>query len=409
MDKEALEKALAEMKEALKKAQEEKSQSLQKSHQELVTAYEAKIKELEDKIAELEKKGETVMVTKDEFDKQMAAVEALAKKTKSEMARRPSFGESMEKALTEQKDNLVAMKNGTKSAHSFEVKDVTTASITMEGTTLNPGIATQLVPGVITPERQLHVRNVIPTGTMSGAAVYYVRQNSWTPKAGYQAGEGATKTRVAATLKTYVTPAVTIAAILKVSRQAMDDIPFLASYLNTQAPEELMEFEDAEVLYGDGATNHLEGLFTAASAATPNANDDNQYDTILTALKQLAVDSRITASGVLINSGDFFDILKLKDNTGAYLFPNFMINGSALRVGGIPVLPMTAVNANDFLAGNFPKAAQLLFREGINVRIFEQNDTDVEDNLLTIRVEERLALPIYRPYALLKGDLVPAT
>lgn len=412
--KDELKKALEGLRDKLEKATEEKMEAAKKDNAEKVKSFDEKIEALEKQIsekeAEVSKKDITVL--KDEFQKQMDAMQAEVKKAKKEKWNKQSgFGDLIQKCLEEQKDNLVKMSKNELGSLQFQAKDITTGSISMASgsTAINPGIASQTIPGIITPQVQPHVRNFLPTGTMDGAGVYYIQQSSWTPNAGYQAGEGATKTRVDAELETVYAPAVTIAAILKVSRQAMDDIKFLSSYLNSQAPEQLMLFEDQEILYGSGATNHLKGLFTAASSYTPDSGDDNQYDKLLTAMKELATGNYVSPTAAWVNAGDYYDFLKIKDNDGTYQFPPTVVNGGGLSIAGKPIIPLPGVTAGDFLVGNFNIAAQLLFREGINVRIFEQNDTDVEDNMLTIRIEERVALPIYRPYAMLKGDFTPGS
>lgn len=405
-----LKDALEGLRNKLEKATEDKLKAANNDNAEKVKSLETNIEGLQKQISEKEAevKKTDINVLRDEFEKQMDAMQAEVKKSKKDkwMAK-SSFGEVISKGLTDQKDELVKMAKNERGSLQFHMKDITTGSISMAtgSTAINPGISSSVAPGVITPQVQPHARNYLPTGTMDGAGVYYIQQSSWTPNAGYQAGEGAAKPAVDAELETVYAPAVTIAAILKVSRQAMDDISFLSSYINNQAPEQLMLFEDQEILYGNGATNHLNGLFTAADAYTAVASDDNNYDKILTAMKQLAVNDYVDPSAVWINAGDYYDMLKTKDNNGTYQFPPSVINGgSPLRVSGKSIIPLPAVQANDFLVGNFNIAAQLLFREGLNVRIFEQNQDDVEKNMLTIRIEERVALPIYRPYALLKGD-----
>jgi len=50
-------------------------------------------------------------------------------------------------------------------------------------------------------------------------------------------------------------------------------------------------------------------------------------------------------------------------------------------------------------------ATQLFSRQGVTVEIFEQNDTDVIENLLTIRGEMRAALAVYRPASIYGGTL----
>jgi HK97 family phage major capsid protein len=45
---------------------------------------------------------------------------------------------------------------------------------------------------------------------------------------------------------------------------------------------------------------------------------------------------------------------------------------------------------------------------GIEVLISTENDKDFENNMVTIRAEERLAFAVYRPEAFVTGDLTAA-
>jgi hypothetical protein len=49
--------------------------------------------------------------------------------------------------------------------------------------------------------------------------------------------------------------------------------------------------------------------------------------------------------------------------------------------------------------------ATLYDRRSVSVRFFEQNEDDAINNLITVVIEGRLALPIYLPNAGVYGDL----
>ena len=56
--------------------------------------------------------------------------------------------------------------------------------------------------------------------------------------------------------------------------------------------------------------------------------------------------------------------------------------------------------------GAFSLAAQIFDRMGIEVLISTENDKDFENNMVTIRAEERLAFAVYRPEAFVTGPLI---
>jgi len=62
-----------------------------------------------------------------------------------------------------------------------------------------------------------------------------------------------------------------------------------------------------------------------------------------------------------------------------------------------------------FLAGSLGIAAQLLDREQSNIRVSESHSDYFTRGMLAILAEERLAMPVYRPEALVKGSFAVAT
>jgi HK97 family phage major capsid protein len=61
--------------------------------------------------------------------------------------------------------------------------------------------------------------------------------------------------------------------------------------------------------------------------------------------------------------------------------------------------------AGEFLTGAFNLAAQIFDRMDVEVLLSSENVDDFEKNMFTIRIEERLALAVYRPEAFVAGDV----
>ena len=60
---------------------------------------------------------------------------------------------------------------------------------------------------------------------------------------------------------------------------------------------------------------------------------------------------------------------------------------------------------SSYLVGDWSKGAQLFVRENPIVRFFEEDGTNVRENKITVRVEGRIALPIYYTDAFVTGSL----
>jgi HK97 family phage major capsid protein len=75
---------------------------------------------------------------------------------------------------------------------------------------------------------------------------------------------------------------------------------------------------------------------------------------------------------------------------------------NAERYWGLPVVVTTAITSGTALVGAFKLGAQIWDREGITVDATNSDQDDFTFNRMAIRVEERLALAIYRPNAFCK-------
>jgi HK97 family phage major capsid protein len=91
-----------------------------------------------------------------------------------------------------------------------------------------------------------------------------------------------------------------------------------------------------------------------------------------------------------------------KDGDQRYLIGNPQ-GTAAPTLWGLPVVATPAMTIDKFMTGAFRMAAQLFDRWDARVEVGYVND-DFTKNLVTILAEERLALAVYRPEALIYGD-----
>jgi HK97 family phage major capsid protein len=77
-------------------------------------------------------------------------------------------------------------------------------------------------------------------------------------------------------------------------------------------------------------------------------------------------------------------------------------DGGVQRLWRMPVIETTLMPANSWMIGD-GSAAQLFDRQTATIEVFEQDEDNVQRNMLTIRVEERILLAKYRPSSFVKG------
>lgn len=314
--------------------------------------------------------------------------------------REKSFSDQIAKAIKDNEEDLAAMAAGRKNNVSIQTKATMTTGNNYTGEVIE---ADRLSGVYFDPDRPSHVRQFIPQVTTDSDTVRYVQETSYTDNTAPTA-EGNLKPESEFELTAKDAPVRTIANTLRLSKQMLDDTSFITSYINQRAPKKLLIEEDNQVLYGDGVGENLEGISQVAqsySEILTSSNIDYITDVIANAIAQCATQNgEYSANLTLINPIDWWNIVITKDNDGSYVFPEGVRQGNApMVIGGVRIAPNTAVTSGDFFVGDFMMGATMAMREGINLRFFEQDRDNVPKNLVTVRIEERLALPIHNPNA----------
>jgi HK97 family phage major capsid protein len=264
-------------------------------------------------------------------------------------------------------------------------------------------------------EESFHVRNILSRGTTEGNMLYY-------PKALGKTGTGPDvwnydKTTVASTVvkppfemtfESVSAPVRWIAGILTLPVEMLEDISWLTSYLATYAPIELLKVEDDQILNGDGTGINLNGLINTAEAY--NGSYLVGIERIIdAAYGQLGQSNFDMPTNVLLNPRDIVAIMlnKASGGSGTYDLPEGAVGivGGRLQIGGLTVNKTNKITQGDFLVGDFVRGAALVTRSAMQLRFFEQNKDNVEKNMMTIRIEERIALPKFYEDAFIYGAL----
>jgi len=255
------------------------------------------------------------------------------------------------------------------------------------------------------PERRLTIRDLIAPGETESNSIEYVKETGFTNNAAPVA-EGAAKPYSEITFSLVSAGVRTIAHLFKASRQILDDAKQLQSFINARARYGLMLKEETQLLYGNNTGANLHGIIPQASAyvkPTGATVDTEQHiDRIRLALLQAAL-AEYAADGIVLNPIDWAVIETLKDSNKNYLIGKPQGQTSP-TLWNRPVVETQSIVQNEFLVGAFQMGAQIYDRMDIEVLISTENDKDFENNMVSIRAEERLALAVYRPEAFVTGD-----
>jgi HK97 family phage major capsid protein len=182
-----------------------------------------------------------------------------------------------------------------------------------------------------------------------------------------------------------------LAGITDVYKGMVTDIPFLSQWLSEELTNDYLDRETFEFI-GDliaGATG------TASSSQT---------DTVAKIIDYIAatVQRKHRPTGVLVKPQAWANILNTKPNDYSVPAGVGISPSGQVIIASVPV-NVTATNAladNRVIVGDWRKAVIVqVIGEGLKMEMFNQHDAAVYKNLVTFRVEARVALALLRPEA----------
>ena len=363
--------------------------------------------------AEVKKNGKALEETSAALAKAREDVADLAARMlelEQKGARRPG-GEPAFKSLGERVTGSAEFKSfvtgGARGTGRIEVKMITSA----------PGSAGSLVEPdrirepIMLPHRPLTVRALLQPGRTGSNLVYFVRQTGFVNNAAPVA-EGAQKPESNITFAPDTAAVKTIAHWIPVSRQAFDDVPGMESLIDGELRYGLDFVEEQQLLFGDGTGENLKGLATQAtpfaapaglpSTATAGTAQD-KIDTLLQGIVQAEV-ALLPASGIVLNTLDWAQIISAKDTTGQYLGNGPFGTLQGRSIWDLPIAVTTAMPTGKFLVGSLGTSAQIFDRLDAEVVVSSEDRDNFIKNTLTVRAEKRLALAVKRPAGIIYGS-----
>lgn len=322
------------------------------------------------------------------------------------------LGDHFVKAAGEQL--MAAKANGGRfsvSAPEFKANTTTQSLVSA----LQPAVTqvdTSVVEGF---RRRLTIADLLNQGTLTGNAItYFVEgalEGDYTTVA-----EGAAKPQVHYADPTAVTESLKkIAAFLKESDEMVEDLPFLANAIRTRLLYNLGLFEENQLLSGDGTGQNLTGLLNRSGIQTLGAGTDpisGNADQVFKAANLVQTGTGLMADGVVIHPTDYQTFRLKKDANNQYYGGGFFtgqygVGGVMEQPGlwGMRTVVTPAIAAGTVLVGAFQQAATVYRKGGVRVEATNSDQDDFIKNKVTIRAEERVALAVRVPAALVKLTL----
>ncbi len=391
-----------EIKDMLEEGLQTVEQKWEKKREADQKAFDSKVVELMDSYkadlsAEMQKKAEEM---ESKTKKEIADITIeLEEKFKKANPRKPvTFKDAIQKGLEEAKDSVLPTikggKAGTIELKAFDYSDFTGYAdfVTDFGR-----------PPILNKYEDFHYRNILPRGTMSGEFVTYPKEVATVGGAdvwAYGTGGGGAneaKPEIEPKIETYTAQAVWIAGLIKqVPISMLEDIAWMTSFISNKAQRELIKAEDLEIQNGTG---NLKGILDPSNSVAYNGTKTVFIEELIDAMTRQLKNNFHTANGAVLTNAVYTDIIINKaSGSGEYDLPSVVTvgNDGQLRILGRPVFSNTYLDGTgtSAIVGDWNEA-QLLMRSMPRLRFFEQNQDDAEKNVILVRIEERIALPVF--------------
>lgn len=388
--------------------------------QEAINAFEVKLKDSNDKEVKalLKEEREAMMkeveTAKEEFQTKSKAMQdhldkldvRLQQANGGKNVETKTFNQILREVIIEHAEEI---KNFKKNAPDLvmELKAVGDMSIANNfpgSTPFNQDVRNALI---VNPYDRVWLSDYLPQGNTTKGSVIYPKENGGEGGAAQWVVGSGNKPQMDFDLTTKSSFVKWIAGYVIVDRDMLDDIEWIASYIQSKMLISLKVAENNFILNGSSDSNPVDGLL---DVATP-------YDGTYTAAVDKIVDSAYgqipedtfefyQGNTAILNVRDAVAIgLNKAEGSGEYDLPpgTVVFQNGRLTVAGLNMATTTQLGANNFLT--FDRTATLLInRLAPELRMFEDS-TLAKQNKVMFRIEERITLAIFNDDAIVKGSL----
>lgn len=276
-------------------------------------------------------------------------------------------------------------------------------------------VLTDVDKTIVHPYRRPVVSDVLGTGSISGTAVtYYVEGAAEGSLA--TVAEGDQKPQLHFVNPTAVTDTVKkIAGWWDTSDEMIEDLPFMVSEINNRGLYLLALAEENQLLNGDGTGSNIQGILlrSGIQTVTQAVSPDSAQDAIFRAITAVQTATGLSADAILINPADYQALRLAKDSNGQYFGGGYFYG--EYGAGGVVQTPplwgkttivTAAVPAKTVVVGALKAAASVYRKGGIRVESTNSDLGKFTKDITTTRIEERLALAVRIPSAIVKVTLL---
>lgn len=269
------------------------------------------------------------------------------------------------------------------------------------------------------PAENFDARLILPTGTIDSSSLNYPTERSagLTNAMTHESENGsANESTMDFTMGTAY--ATRIATFIEVSRSALKNSAWLNQYISNRLMQMFVAELNSEAIAGAGSgagmvgDNALKGLlafantFAGTNFASAIANA-NYFDVLNCAKGEMNGLYHIVPNTYLVNPYTATILTSSKNTISDFVSPATFLQQTATGYQG--AFGMRQIESADITVGTYLAAAinpaymQLLFNGPIEILASDSHSSNFIADLVTIKLEARVLLPVYNANALMKG------
>lgn len=357
---------------------------------------DSKFSEAEKLAAAANKKIEDEVKTiNEDLGKKGATLEEIQKEIKAFKAKEGRFsagegaGERKTSVIIAEafEEHFAEIKGMRKASGKFEMKaaGTMTAAANLAGNV----VATYDLTPQVRGRRKINIRDLLPVINSSTGSWKFYRQRTPVGEGsfGFQTTHGNTKNQLDYDLDEETITVDYLAGYTLIAKQMLQDLPFLQNFVANELIEDYKRTESQQFI------GQLTAGATGSNTTSSSVLAEKYIDWIATLMA-----NDWYANAIITDATNWATILKTKPND--YDVPGgiTITSDGTVMFCGIPLIAQNNIGAGHSLIGDFTKAA-IIQAEGLSADFFEQDGTNIRQNLITARVEARVALAILRPDA----------
>lgn len=406
---ESVMKELGNIKSALELNQTKKLAEQEKNWEEKAAAYDTTIAELKSKIEANEATTEVVAELKKNLDLTIKAFDLLQIRMKSDSMKNNTNnaggnGKSEDMTMgTQIKNALFGAKDDIKSAKIIgKSKDEQMTLKAVQDMTVIGNVNTGVVPntyrqGIVpVPFEMVHMRNLVNVTPSETDSYHFYRHQIGEGSITFQGNENGAKSQFDEDLLEQTVNLDYLAGFLKISRKMLRNFTALQAYISRWLPEKYYEAED---------TKAYQSLISQATGVQDTTGTDMISVIIRTIGKQKK--AKYNVNGIVIDGEVWARLLTYKASTsGEFTQPIGVVTISPagqLLICGIPVYTASWVGGDEAIIGDW-RFFEIIQSEALSLGFFEQDDKNVQQNKITVRIEASVGFAMLDP----KGFVVAA-